>query len=308
MPSPRMGKMPMPREKMARARSILKRVKAVTSTRTITRTMEMISTARFKKVHNRVVAARPYTDGMAHVVAELVAGLGGQDASHPLLTSSGADERAVLVFTGNRGLCGAYNTSVLRLAGRHLDETKGHPLQLHVVGKRGVQYFRFRRVTVAKSYADFDYIPDYARVSALADEFIAQFIEKKIGSLHVVYMRFVSAGQQKPVVEQLLPLAVPKAAVGEKAMDSRPVYDFVPSAKDVLAKLLPAEVRLRLFQAFLDAAVSEQISRMTSMRAATDNADDMIHALTLKYNRMRQSQITTELAEIMGGRAALSKK
>lgn len=279
----------------------------------------MISTARFKKTHNRVVAARPYTDGMAHVVGELVEALEGQDISHPLLEPSDAPQRAVLVFTANRGLCGSYNAGVLRLAGQHLEQTKdgGQALQLHVVGKRGAQYFKFRQVSVAKSYTDFDYIPDYAKVSALAEEFMGQYTQRKIASLHVAYTRFLSAGQQRPVIEQLLPLSVHKAGaaaatgvspVAGKKAHGQPVYDFVPSAKDVLADLLPAEVRLRLFQAFLDAAVSEQIARMTSMRAATENADDMIHTLTLRYNRMRQAQITTELAEIMGGRAALSKK
>lgn len=294
---------------MARARSIFKRMRAVKSTRTITRTMEMISTARFKKTHDRVVAARPYTDGLTHVVGELSAALAGQDISHPLMNANtAAGVQAVIVISANRGLAGSYNSNILRLGMEQLRLAKeaGKEVQLHVVGKRGVQFFRFRQIPVVKTYTQFDFIPQYDQVAALADEFIGLFTEKKISGLTVVHTKYISAGVQKPAADQVLPLKVDDAQAKEvKTSGTRDIYDFVPSPREVLETLLPAAVRLRLFQAFLDAAVSEQISRMTSMRAATENADEMIHLLTIRYNRMRQSQITTELAEIMGGRANL---
>ncbi len=297
---------------MAKARSILKRAKAVRSTRTITKTMEMISTARFKKTHNRVVAARPYTDRLAQIAADMVHG-GESVSSHPLLAADENVKRDVLlVITANRGLCGAYNSSVLRLAlerHRQLKEAGGEVL-LYVVGKRGIQFLKFRKLAVEKSFTQFDYQPQYEEVTALADALMDQFMQKKIGGLEVAYTQFISAGKQAPAIAQVLPLAVMSAPKAENAGEKSVVestYEYVPSGQEVLDKLLPAAVRMKLYQCFLDAAVSEQMARMTSMRAATDNADEMIHNLTVLYNRTRQSQITTELAEIMGGRVAMEE-
>lgn len=270
--------------------------------------MEMISTARFKKTHDRVVAARPYTDGLTHVVGELAQALAGQDISHPLMQGdAAAGSKAIVVISANRGLAGSYNSNILRLGMEQFRQVKdeGKEPQLHVAGKRGVAFFRFRKIPVVRTYTQFDFMPRYEQVAALADEFMGQFIEKKIAGLTVVYTKYVSAGVQKPVAEQILPLTVETAVREEKTLAVQPIYDFVPSPREVLEHLLPAAVRLRLYQAFLDASVSEQIARMTSMRAATENADEMIHLLTIRYNRLRQSQITTELAEIMGGRASL---
>ena len=345
---------------MPKARSILKRMRVVKSTRTITRTMEMISTARFKKTHGRVVAARPYTDRLTRVVAEMVEALAGQGIRHGLMdTDPGVKDHVLMVLTANRGLCGSYNAGNLRLAMGQIAGMRqaGRNVLLHVVGKRGIAFFRFRHMPIAGGYTQFDYQPGFAGVSAMADEFMAQYMDKKIGGLSVVYTRFVSAGMQRPTVARILPLSVskrealkgearvegvspsrpagvPPAVSGEdgrsregkmpsrragetpatqtpatlrQAPRSQPLYDFVPGPREVLSRLLPATVKLGLYQAFLDAAVSEQIARMTSMRAATENADEMIHALTIRYNRTRQSQITTELAEIMGGRISLEQ-
>ena len=316
---------------MAKARSILKRVKAVKSTRTITKTMEMISTARFKKTHDRVVAAKPYTQRLSSVAADLAEGAAGE-LSHPLLVSDEAMQagrlhqnvqpHVLIIITANRGLCGSYNSAVLRLAMERLEQLKaaGKDVLLYVVGKRGLSVLKFRKYAIAHSFTDFDYQVDYGRVSDLADDLMAQFIEKKIGGVDVVYTQFISSGRQKGDILQLLPLSIgdhgkagadlkDEPSVRAKPADKhmRPLFEYLPSRRDVLEKLLPASVKMKLFQCFLDAAVSEQIARMTAMRAATENADEMIHDLTVRYNRMRQSQITTELAEIMGGRAGLEQ-
>ncbi|MFB3892191.1 MAG: ATP synthase F1 subunit gamma [Phycisphaerae bacterium] len=294
---------------MARARSILKRVKAVRSTRTITKTMEMIATSRFKRAHNRVVAARPYTDRMSAVVADLVEALRGKDIAHPLLAADDKVKRqALLVLTGNRGLCGAYNANVLRTAVARYEELRaaGSEVLLYVVGKRGHHALKFRGYRIEETYTSFDYQPQFQAVGELADMMMAQFEDRKIASLDVAYTQFISAGRQTPGVTRVLPLEV-APATAKTAPAVRPTYEFVPSTAEVLSALLPAAVRLKLYQCFLDAAVSEQIARMTSMRAATDNADEVIHDLTVRYNRLRQSQITTELAEIMGGRAGLEE-
>jgi F-type H+-transporting ATPase subunit gamma len=146
--------------------------------------------------------------------------------------------------------------------------------------------------------------PDFAAVGELADEFLAAYQDGRIGGLEVGYMQFVSPGRQSPSIAPLLPLSDVREASPQHAEADEPVrYDLMPSAHEILERLLPATVRLRLYQCFLDAAVGEQIARITAMRAANKNADEMIHDLTLRYNRLRQSQITTELAEILGGRA-----
>lgn len=296
---------------MAKARAILKRIKAIKSTRTITKTMEMISTARFKRTHDRVVAARPYTDRMASIVGDLVGSLTDKSNAHPLLVCDESVKRDVLlVMTANRGLCGSYNSAVLRLALERRQQLRdaGGEVLLHVVGKRGVQFLKFRNHKIELTYTQFDYMPKYEDVSKLADELIEQFIQKKIGGLEVAYTQFVSSSSQKPAIAQVLPLSVlPPARELPAVSTVKPIYEFLPSSDHVLSALLPAAVRLRLYQCFLDAAVSEQMARMTSMRSASDNADDILHDLTVRYNRTRQGQITTELAEIMGGRVGLEE-
>jgi F-type H+-transporting ATPase subunit gamma len=294
---------------MAKARSILKRTKAVKSTRTITKTMEMISTARFKKTHDRVAAAKPYTQAIGAMVADLVASVGG-DVNHPLLHADELVKPYVLmVITANRGLCGSYNSAVLRLAMERLEhlQANGKDVQLYVVGKKGISFLKFRKFSLARSFSDFDYQVDYRKVSDLADDLMDQFISKQIGGVEVVHTQFISSGKQKAGIAHVLPLSVEpsQAKVKGDAKTTQPLFEYLPSSAVVLEKLLPASIRIKLYQCFLDASVSEQIARMTSMRAATDNADDMIHSLTVRYNRMRQSQITTELSEIMGGRAGM---
>jgi F-type H+-transporting ATPase subunit gamma len=256
-------------------------------------------------------------------VADMVASVGG-DVNHPLLHADELVKPYVLmVITANRGLCGSYNSAVLRLAMERLEhlQANGKDVQLYVVGKKGISFLKFRKFSLARSFSDFDYQVDYRKVSDLADDLMDQFISKQIGGVEVVHTQFISSGKQQAGIAHVLPLSVEPAqpALGKtgsqvqkgqaKAEDNskttQPLFEYLPSSAVVLEKLLPASIRIKLYQCFLDASVSEQIARMTSMRAATDNADDMIHSLTVRYNRMRQSQITTELSEIMGGRAGM---
>ena len=307
---------------MAKARSILKRAKAVKSTRTITKTMEMISTARFKKTHDRVSAAKPYTQAIGAMVADLVATAG--DVNHPLLHADESVKPYVLmVITANRGLCGSYNSAVLRMAMERFEQLQasGKDVQLYVVGKKGLAFLKFRKFSIARPYCDFDYQVDYRSVSDLADDLMDQFIRRLIGGVEVVYTQFISSGKQKAGIAHVLPLSIEsgqatlakadspapqgQAKVQAPAKATQALFEYLPSVALVLEKLLPASVRIKMYQCFLDASVSEQIARMTSMRAATENADDMIHSLTVRYNRMRQAQITTELSEIVGGRAGM---
>ena len=299
-------------ENMAKARAILKRVKAVKAIRTVTKTMEMVATARYRKNHQRVTAIRPYVDQLAETVRHLVTRGSLTDLEHPLLRSEPSAKRQVLlVITSNRGLAGSYNSGVLRLATQRVRQLAGEGFEvpLHVVGKRGIQYMRFRRYAVESSYTQFDNVPAYELVREIADGFLTRFIAGEISGVEVVYTRFISTGKQSPVIAPVLPLSDIGGASGAGAPADpgrQPSYELIPSAKELFDRLLPLTVRMKIFQCFLDAAVSEQMMRITAMRSATDSADEMIHDLTVQYNRSRQAQITTELAEIMGGSAELS--
>jgi F-type H+-transporting ATPase subunit gamma len=289
---------------MANRRILVKRRKAVRNIRKITRTMQLISTARFQAAFNRAVATRPYTEKLAELVADLSRAAG--DVDHPLLrTNPGADHAALVVLTSDRGLAGGYNASVLRTATAHLDEQPaGVTTDVHMVGKKGISYFRFLRRPVAEQTSGIGDRPRFDQVEPIANALIDRFVRGEITSAHVAYMKFLSAGQQKPAVVQLLPLQ-PEVKAGEEK--KKPVeYEFSPDPQQLLDELLPATVRIRLFQAFNDAAVSEQVARMVAMKAATDAAQDMIKALTREYNRARQTQITMELLDIVGGANALS--
>ena len=221
-----------------------------------------------------------------------------------------ATKIAVLVVTSNRGLAGGYNGNVLRLANQTLKdlEATGAATNSPSVVKKAAPYFRFLKRPMAQTYSTLGDKPLFAEIEPLADAYMKAYQEGKISGLKLVYMRFISAGQQMPAVVDVLPLSgiaeAPAAgASGEKAMTI--TYDFLPSAHALLEELIPTVVKITIFQAFIEAAVSEQIARMVAMKAATDNADKLGKKLTQDYNRARQSQITSELSELMGGVEAL---
>ena len=313
---------------MANRRVLVKRRKSVRNIRKITRTMQLIATARFQAAYNRAMATKPYTQKLGELAADLARAAG--DVDHPLLATHDEVKRsATVVLTSSRGLAGGYNANVLREAVAHLERQKaaGIETEVHMVGKKGISYFRFLRRPMAEQRTDFGDRPRFDQVEPLANALMDRFLKGEIASAHVAYMRFLSAGQQRPAVVQLLPLteaaaaAVPGArpAAAHTAADTETPatkagggkrwaveYEFSPSPRELLDELLPAIVRARLFQAFNDAAVSEQVARMVAMKAATDAAGDMIKALSRQYNRARQTQITMELLDIVGGANALS--
>lgn len=298
---------------MAKARAIVKRLKAIKNIRKITRTMELIATARFKKAMDRASQASAYTRKINEIVADIARSAGGDadGMSHPLLRSPEATRNTtLLVITSNRGLAGGYNGGILRGAVRRMAEarTAGAQLKIEVAGKRGISYMRFQQEAPEKTFTNFDDRPAYDEVERIADRYIDDFVNGRMDRLDVAYMKFLSASRQTPVVETLLPIGDlvsedPSRAKGTagRAID----YELLPSAQDILKEIVPAAFKARLFKCFLDAAVSEQIARMVAMKGATENADEIIGNLSQKYNRARQSQITSELAEIIGGAAAL---
>lgn len=294
---------------MAKAKAIVKRRKAVTNIRKITRTMQLIATARFQRAFNRAMATKPYTQSITELVRQVAA---RQDrGTHPLLQpNEHAARSALLVITSNRGLCGGYNASLLRTATAHLrSRPEQEQVDLYVAGKKGINYFRFLGRPLAATFTQFEDRPQLAQVEPIAESMIRQYSEGLLRSVHVVYMQFLSTATQRPEVMQLLPLQAPEPETrphAARVATAAPVeYEYSPPPEELLAELLPLAVKTRLFQAFTDAAVSEQVARMVAMKAATDAANDMIKTLTRAYNRARQTQITLELLDIVAGAEAL---
>lgn len=288
---------------MAKARSYVKRLKAVKNIKKITRTMELIATARFKKAMDRATEAAAYTCKIAEIVSDLANA--DLSISHPLLAVPEKVECSVLlVLCSNRGLCGGYNSNILRHVSTRLKEVdaSGEGLTLDVCGKRGINFLKFQGRVADHCYINFEDKPRFDEVEEIADRYIEAFVKGRIQRLDVAYMRFDSVSRQQSVLERLLPLG---ELDNEKAKSEGTEYEFLPSPAEILEDLVPAAFKARLFKCFLDAAVSEQIARRVAMKGATENASEMIGLLSKQYNRARQSQITSELSEIIGGAAAL---
>lgn len=296
---------------MANIRQLDKRRKSVRNIRKITRTMELIATARFKKAMDRAAAATDYTKRITQIVQDLASS--GASVSHPLLVAHESVKAVdLLVLTANRGLCGGYNGSVVRAATQRRNEIQqqADAGQTSISGKRGISAFRFAGVPIEKTYTQFDDQPSFDEVAKIADELIYRYISGQVDRVDVVYTKFISSSKQAPVVETLLPFAgldgsATAQAPEESASKVRDDYEFLPNAAAILEEVVPASFRARLFKCFLDAAVSEQIARMVAMKSATENAGDIIKSLSRTYNRARQSKITQEIMEIIGGVEAL---
>jgi F-type H+-transporting ATPase subunit gamma len=298
---------------MANPRVLVKRRKAVRNIRKITRTMELIATARFKKAMDRANEAAAFTRKITELAAELSATAG--EVSHPLLQKHEAVKNSILlVLCSNRGLCGGYNATILREANHAIRQAAQDniPLHLELSGKRAINYFRYQGVKPEHAFTQFEDKPRFDEVDVIAERYLRDFISGTVDRVEVAYMKFHSAGVQKPALETLLPLEetapstapVPRPA-GTRAAGPKVEYEFLPSADNILAELLPVSFKVRLFKCFLDAAVSEQIARRVTMTQATENADEMIKTYTRQYNRARQAGITKEILEVIGGAEAL---
>jgi F-type H+-transporting ATPase subunit gamma len=292
---------------MAKARALDRRRRSIRNIRKITRTMELIATARFKKAMDRASGASAFTRRVTQLVADLAHS--GLEVSHPLLEPREKTETAILlVLTGNRGLCGGYNSGVVRQATLRLNELKSTVphVEVEVSGKRGISAFRFRGVKPAKTYTNFEDKVKFTEVDSLATRYLEAYAAGTLDRLDVAYTRFQSLSRQSAVVETLLPLgSLAGPAESETQAHGQSQYEFLPSAESILEAVVPMSFKIKLFKCFLDSAVSEQIARMVAMKSATENADKMIKNLSRMYNRARQSQITGEIMEVLGGVEAL---
>lgn len=294
---------------MANARALDKRRKSIRNIRKITRTMELIATARYKKAMDRAAAVTAYTDQIIKVVARLAAA--GAELQHPLLEARERPQTArVLVLSSNRGLCGGYNAGILRTSLPHIHQSRQSIPELIVdaSGKRGINGLKYRGVNLTQQFTEFEDQPPYDDVEAIAVDYLKQFALGDIDRLDVVYTKFISTSRQTPVVETLLPLTALREEPADRApADEATEFEFLPSAESILEEIIPTSFKVKLFKCFLDAAVSEQVARMIAMKGATESAGEMIKQLSMTYNRARQSQITGEIMEIIAGVEALAK-
>jgi F-type H+-transporting ATPase subunit gamma len=283
---------------MANIRDIRRRIRSAKNIQQITRAMKFVSAARLRKAQERVIAARPYARQMLSVLNSLAARVPEQ--SHPLLAHRDGHRIELVVITADKGLCGAYNTNIVKHAVEFLVEHPEAEVDLNILGKRGRDYFRRRTYSVRHEAINVLQKPGFADAAAIARDIIDEFEQERKDEVWLVYNEFKSVVQQRVVVERLLPIR--KLEGIEEAHLVEYLYD--EPAAQIFSNLLPHHVESQIFCALLEAAASEQGARMTSMDAATKNASEMIDSLTLHANKVRQAGITKELIEVVSGAAA----
>ena len=291
----------------AEERTLKRRIGSVQNTKKITRAMELIAATRVVKAQNRARASKPYAQKITAVIENLSAA--GASVKHPLLEQVDDPRHvAVVLITSDRGLCGAYNASVIRAAEREVmaAQTSGADYKLVLVGGKGRDYFSFRNYDIHKSFEGISDSPTYDDAREVAEVVVDLFENTSVDRVNLVYTEFLSVGSQKPTVRRFLPLVrtedIAESGVAAAVAD----VEFEPSPEAVLTSLLPRYVEARMFSALLESAASEHASRQRAMKAATDNAEELIIKLTRKMNQVRQDAITTEIMEIIGGAEAMA--
>ncbi len=291
----------------AKLRTIRRRIRSVQSTMKITRAMELIAASRILRAQQRVEAARPYAELLTRAMEDVARQTG--PLVHPLLEDRPRPERAgVFVVTSDRGLAGAYNANVLRRAEELMTELRRRGLEAvaYVSGRKGLAYFRFRGMPVAASWTGHSEVPRYAVAEEIGQVLIRGFLEGRIDEVHAVYTDFRSAFTTRPTAKRFLPLA-PEEVVRRELGRPHPEYIFEPAATAILDELLPSYVTTKVFHAMLESAASENAMRRRAMKAATENAEDLIKVLTRVANQARQAEITTEIMEVVGAAEALTR-
>lgn len=285
---------------MAGDREVKRRIKSVENTRQITRTMELVATSKLKRATDRVYAARPYSDALHEIVAGLYSP--GLSEKYPILRRPDEVKRAaVLLLTANRGLCGGFNTNLIKEARTLMDglRAQGIKTELHIAGKKAVAYFRFRGEEIMTRTVDVSDHPTVDDAESIVAPVRERFENGDVDAVYLVSSKFKSAMSTPPHTRDLLPIT------GEEGASSADVYILTPSGDMILERILPAYIRNAVYTALVENAAAEQGARRSAMKSATDNAGDVLEHLTRTYNRARQAQITQEIAEIVGGSAAL---
>ncbi len=296
---------------MAKPRELKRRIRSVQNTRKITKTMELVSTSKLKRAQDRVVGARPYAQALAEVIGELYSPELAE--RFPLLRQPGHSGRgagvrraALLLITSNRGLCGAFNANLIREARRRLEELERQDAhtELHLVGRKGISYFKFTKREPASQRIDIGDRPTLEHAAELVKPLMERFSKGDLDAVDVVFAKFNSAVSTPPTTLRILPIE-PPAAKGGEGRRRAANYILKPSAEEILEHLLPLYVQNQMYRALVETAAAEHGARRTAMKNATDAGQDMLTILQRTFNRARQAQITQELAEIVGGAEAL---
>jgi F-type H+-transporting ATPase subunit gamma len=297
---------------MAKSRQLRGRIRSVRNTRKITRTMELVSTSKLKRAQDRVVAARPYAEALRDTLSDLLTPELAEQ--FPLLrvpksiAKGGPRRAAIILLTSNRGLCGSFNANLIKEARRRIEqlEAGGYTVDLHAVGKKGAGYFKYMGRKLAGERQDIGDKPTADHAAEIAAPLITAYEAGQLASVDLVHARFQSALSTPPATVRILPVEAGRRAGGQAGRSGpQPYYLLAPSAEAILAELLPLYVRNTIYRGLVETAASEHGARRTAMKNATDNAGELIEILTRTFNRQRQAQITQEIAEIVGGAAAL---
>ncbi len=278
---------------------IRRRIRSVKNTQQITKAMKMVSAAKLRRAQERVVSARPYAQRILAVLHSLVARSEGQ--THPLMQARGDEHIQLVVITGDKGLCGAFNSNIIKAAQNFIEENQHKQLTLNCVGRKGRDFFRKSPVSIAQQFINIFSRLDYSHAKQIAGKLMEQFASGELDAIYLVYNEFKSVIQQRIVVEQLLPIQRFAPPADETLID----YIYEQPAAEIFNSLIPKHVEVQVYRALLESAAAEHGARMTAMDAATNNAVDLIDSLTLTMNRARQAGITREIIEIVGGAAAL---
>ncbi|WP_370325710.1 F0F1 ATP synthase subunit gamma [Euzebya sp.] len=290
----------------AELRTLRRRISSVKSTQKITRAMELIAASRITKARQAVEQARPYAEGISRVIKDLAAE--SSIGSHPILADrEEITDVAIIVITHDRGLNGAYNSNALRLAEKIIrqEEGEGHTVHLHTIGKKGAGYFRYRGRTSESVHEGITDKPSYADARAVAEPIVQQFVREEIDRVWMVYTDFKSALTQVPNAVKILPV---DARAFEGGEGISPEFMIEPEPEELLDALIPRYVEHQVFAGLLESAASVHAATQRAMKAATDNAGEVIDSLTIEFNQARQAAITTEISEIVGGAEALSQQ
>lgn len=286
----------------AEVRQIRRRIKSVQSTMKITRAMELIATSRIAKARIRVAQSQPYTDKMNEVISNLGAGSGG--ASHPLLERRELRVAGLVIVSSDRGLAGGYNSNIIRMAEHRIHDLQqaGIEVRIYTVGEKARAYFAYRNFEIEQAWLGVTDTPGYGDARMIGNTLLEEYESEAVDSVEVFTTRYVSALTQKPVLWPVLPIEPPEAA----AQDTAVGYTFEPSPEAILARLLPRYLEGAVFGILLEASASEHAARRRAMKAATENAEELVRLLTREANQARQAEITTEISEIVGGAEALA--
>jgi F-type H+-transporting ATPase subunit gamma len=284
---------------MSTLRDIKRRITSVKNTEQITKAMKMVAASRLRRAQDAILASRPYAHKMLEVLSSLA--LRTNPQAHPLLATREPEKADLLVVTSDRGLCGAFNSNIIRRAERFMAEHPDWEFTLHLVGRKANDYFKRRNYEIRKVSLNILSDISFSHAVAIGNDMVENYLGEEFDQVYMVYNEFKSAIQQTVIVEQLLPIKPMDITEDVNAVE----YSFEPSEEVLLEELLPRHINTQVYRVFLESVASEHGARMTAMEAASKNAEEMIDKLTILYNRTRQAAITTELIEVVSGKEAM---